>query len=115
MATSLLNKYSDKATHHQNTANTFAIARLHGVCALCAIFTLAFSVAELPCNSSCMSLHHGLADLRDNYGTCFSDLLWSFVISGILPSQLEILSMGRTYFEILPVAAEEEDTYRRFR
>ena len=41
-----------------------------------------------------MSLHHGLADLRDNHLTCFTDMLYSSMVPGNLPSQLEILSTG---------------------
>ena len=39
-----------------------------------------------------MSLHHGLTDSRDNHLTCFTDVLYSSMVPGILPSQLEILS-----------------------
>ena len=46
-----------------------------------------------------MSLHHGLTDLRDNHFTCFTDMLYSSVVPGNLPSQLEILSTGQNYYE----------------
>ena len=46
-----------------------------------------------------MSLHNGLTDLRDNHSTCFTDMMRSFMVSGNLPSQLEILSTGQNYYE----------------
>ena len=46
-----------------------------------------------------MSLHHGLTDLRDNHFTCFTDMLYSSMVPGNLPTQLEILSMGQNYYE----------------
>ena len=46
-----------------------------------------------------MPLHHGLTDLRDKHLTCFTDMLYSSMVPGNLPSQLEILSMGRNYYE----------------
>ena len=45
-----------------------------------------------------MSLHHGLTDLRDNHLTCFTDMLYSSMVLGNLPSQLEILSTGQNYY-----------------
>ena len=49
-----------------------------------------------------MSLHHGLTDLRDNHLTCagFTDMLYSSMVPGNFPSQLEILSTGQNYYEI---------------
>ena len=46
-----------------------------------------------------MSLHHGLTDLRNNHLTCFTDMLYSSMVPGNLPSQLEILSTGQNYYE----------------
>ena len=46
-----------------------------------------------------MSLHHGLTDLHDNHLTCFTDMLYSSMVPGNLPSQLEILSTGQNYYE----------------
>ena len=51
-----------------------------------------------------MSLHHGLTDSRDNHLTCFTDMLYSSIIPGILPSQLEILPKGQTHFETIILA-----------
>ena len=48
-----------------------------------------------------MSLHYGLTDLRDNHLTCFTDMMYSFMVLGNLPSQLEILSRGQTLTGIL--------------
>ena len=47
-----------------------------------------------------MSLHHGLTDPRDNgyHLTCFTDMLYSSMVPGNLPSQLEILSTGQNYY-----------------
>ena len=45
-----------------------------------------------------MSLPHGLTDLRDNHLTCFTDMLYSSMVPGNLPSQLEILSTGQNYY-----------------
>ena len=42
-----------------------------------------------------MSLHHGLTDLRNDH---FTD---RHILPCILPSQLEILSMGQIYFGIV--------------
>ena len=41
-------------------------------------------------------MHHGLSDLRDDH---FTDILQSSMVPGILPSQLEMLSTGHTYFD----------------
>ena len=46
-----------------------------------------------------MSLHHGLTDPRDNHLTCFTDMLYSSMVPGNLPSQLEILCTGQNYHE----------------
>ena len=46
-----------------------------------------------------MSLHHGLTDLHDNHLTCFTDMLYSSMVPGNLPSQLEILSTSQNYYE----------------
>ena len=45
-----------------------------------------------------MSLHHGLADLRNNHLTCFTDMMYSSMVPGNLPSQLEILSTGQNFY-----------------
>ena len=49
-----------------------------------------------------MSLHHGLTDLRDNNLTCFTDMLYSSMVLGNLPSQLDVLSTGQNYCEAFP-------------
>ena len=50
-----------------------------------------------------MSLHHGLisviTDLRNNHLTCFTDMLYSSMFPGNLPSQLEIFYTGQNYYE----------------
>ena len=45
-----------------------------------------------------MSLHHGLAVLTN---TCFAllPMVYSCMVPGNLPSQLEILYTGQTYYE----------------
>ena len=44
-------------------------------------------------------VHHGLTDLHDNHLTCFTDMLYSSMVPGNLPSQLEILSTGQNYYD----------------
>ena len=46
-----------------------------------------------------MSLHHGVTGLRDKHLTCYTTMLYSSMTPGNLPSQLDILSTGQTYYQ----------------
>ena len=44
----------------------------------------------------CTLRYHGLTNLRNNR---FTDMLYSSMVPGILPGQLEILWSGQSYFD----------------
>ena len=47
---------------------------------------------------------------RVYHSTCFTDVLYSSMVPGVVPSQLELLSMGQTYFDTLGTCSNAQKT-----